>query len=131
MGRIAEALGPLAISRLKEPGLYHAGGVSGLAFRITPSGSRSWVLRAVVAGRRRDHGLGAYPGVSLAMARDLAQVARNKIRAGIDPIEEGRSARSKLKAERDILKKAAVGATRPSLVCLGEYCARRRKRVIA
>jgi integrase len=101
MGRIAEALGPLAISRLKEPGLYHAGGVSGLAFRITPSGSRSWVLRAVVAGRRRDHGLGAYPGVSLAMARDLAQVARNKIRAGIDPIEEGRSARSKLKAERD------------------------------
>jgi integrase len=101
MGRIARELGPLAVSRLTAPGLYFVGGVAGLALQISPSGARSWVLRVVVAGKRRDMGLGAASSANgLAHARGKAQAARDKIRAGIDPIEEARSARSRLKAQR-------------------------------
>jgi integrase len=101
MPRKAEELDALAVKKLKEPGLYFVGGVAGLGLQITPSGSRSWILRAMVGGKRRDHGLGAFYGTNgLARAREKAQEARDKIRAGVDPIEEGRAARSKLKSEK-------------------------------
>jgi hypothetical protein len=100
MGRKAAELGPLAVSRLREPGLYFAGGVSGLALQVLPTGARTWVLRMVVGTRRRDMGPGGYPAVTLAEARDAARVARAKVRDGVDPIEERRGARSKLRAEQ-------------------------------
>ena len=43
-------------------------------------------------------GLGAYPGVTLAQARDKARDARELIRQGIDPIERHRAAQSALRA---------------------------------
>jgi integrase len=100
MARIAKELGPLAVAKLSKPGWKAVGGVAGLGLQITHTGSRSWVLRVMIAGQRRDHGLGAYPGIALSRARELAAEARIKVRKGIDPIEEGRAARSRLKAER-------------------------------
>lgn len=47
-----------------------------------------WFVRLVIHGRRREMGLGPYPDVSLAEARELAAKARRKVRAGLDPIEE-------------------------------------------
>ncbi|MBC7140316.1 MAG: DUF4102 domain-containing protein, partial [Defluviimonas sp.] len=44
----------------------------GLMIQITPAGSKSWIMRTVTAGRRREIGLGAYPTVSLSKARDKA-----------------------------------------------------------
>ena len=58
-------------------------------------------MRAVVGGRRRDMGLGGYPDVPLAAAREAARQARAKIREGIDPIEEARAKRSELKGMRN------------------------------
>jgi integrase len=100
MGRIATEIGPLAVSKLSAPGLRFVGGVAGLALQILPSGGKTWILRVVIGGKRRDMGLGAYPGVSLARAREKAQDARDEIRKGVDPIEDARAARSRLKAER-------------------------------
>src|SRR5882762_2992450 len=100
MGRKAVELGPLAVSKLSKPGLYFVGQPAGLCLQITPTGSKSWVLRVMIAGRRRDHGLGSYPGVPLGKAREFAVDARNLIRKGVDPIEESRSARSALKAKQ-------------------------------
>lgn len=97
MPKKATELGPLAVSRLTAPGLHFVGGVAGLALQILPSGGRSWVLRARVGGKRRDMGLGGYPDVPLADAREAARAARTKIRQGVDPIEEARSARALLK----------------------------------
>ena len=52
-----------------------------------------WILRIVVGGRRREMGLGRWPDVSIAEAREKAGEARKKLRSGVDPIQERRSHR--------------------------------------
>ncbi len=96
MARKAKELGALAVSRLTEPGLHFVGGVSGLALQVLPSGARTWVLRATMGSKRRDMGLGGFPDVTLAGAREAARNARALIREGIDPIDKKRAARSAL-----------------------------------
>lgn len=98
MGRKAVELSPLAVSRLKEPGLHFVGGVAGLALQVLPTGGRTWVLRAMVGSRRRDMGLGGFPDVTLAGAKEAAREARKLIREGVDPIESARAAKSALRA---------------------------------
>lgn len=100
MGKKTSEKSALAVSRLKEPGLHFVGGVSGLALQVIASGARSWILRVTIGGKRRDMGLGGFPDVPLAMARDKAREAREQIRKGIDPIEEVKAARSALIAAR-------------------------------
>jgi integrase len=53
------------------------------------------MLRYQVQGRRRDLGLGAYPEVTLAMARERAAEARRFIAKGEDPINKRRQAKPK------------------------------------
>lgn len=100
MGRKAKELGALAVSKIKTPGMHFVGGVDGLAIQGFESGARTWILRVMVGGKRRDMGLGGYPDVTLAGAREAARIARDKIRQGIDPIEESRAARGLLAASR-------------------------------
>lgn len=98
MPKLAKELGALAVSRLEEPGLHFVGVVPGLALHIGKAGARSWLFRVNIAGKRREMGLGGFPAVTLAMARDKAREAREKIRRGVDPIEEQRAAQSALRA---------------------------------
>jgi len=67
----------------------------GLFLYVKPTGARSWVLRYQMQGWRMDLGLGAYPGVTLAMARDRAAEARRLIAGGQDPIAEKQQAKPK------------------------------------
>ena len=53
--------------------------------------ARSWLLRFTHNRRARYMGLGPYPDVTLAQAREKAQDARRLLRAGKDPIEERRA----------------------------------------
>jgi hypothetical protein len=69
---------------LKDPG-HHVDG-DGLALVIGRRGGKSWVLRTMVRGKRRDIGLGGYSWVSLAEAREKAREARKIAREGGDPI---------------------------------------------
>ncbi len=92
-----------------------AGGVVGLYLQITPKGGKSWVLRTTVGERRTDIGLGSFPSVTLAQAREKAREARDKIERGIDPIAERRAAKDSLIAARrkrmtfaDAVEKALV-----------------------
>lgn len=80
--------------------LHPVGGVSGLLLQVTPSGAKSWIYRTHIAGKRRNIGLGAFPDVTLTQARDKARETREKIAAGIDPVEEKQAARRALKAAR-------------------------------
>jgi integrase len=98
MPKLAKELGALAVSRLATPGLHFVGGVQGLALHITPTAARSWVLRVVIGGKRREMGLGSFPSVGLADARQRARDARELIRQGVDPIERQRAAQSALRA---------------------------------
>jgi integrase len=66
---------------------YHAVGGS-LYLQVTDNGCRSWILRTLVQGRRREMGLGSYPDVSLAEARELASGFRKIARRGGDPFLE-------------------------------------------
>jgi len=92
-------LGAAQVAALWRRGTNHVGGVRGLVLNVTMYSSRSWVLRYQVAGKRRDFGLGSYPSVTLADAREAARVARAKLAQGIDPIEDARRARARLVAE--------------------------------
>jgi integrase len=47
-----------------------------------------WMLRIVVNGKRREMGIGRWPDVLIAEARDRASVARRMVRDGLDPIAE-------------------------------------------
>lgn len=74
------------------------GGVPGLYMQLLPSGGKTWILRTQVGTKRRDIGLGGYPEVGLAAARERAREAKDKIRNGIDPVEERKAARASLVA---------------------------------
>ena len=92
MPRKSKELSPLEVSRLKTPGLWSVGGVAGLYLQVGTSGARSWILRVVVAKKRRDHGLGGFPDVTLAMVREKARRARESIEQGQDPIAQRKQA---------------------------------------
>lgn len=71
------------VETLKEPGFYGDG--DGLYLSVKPTGSKSWILRTVVRGKRRDLGVGPSDLVSLAEARDKAREWRKVAREGGDP----------------------------------------------
>ncbi len=101
MPKVAAELGPLDVKRLAHRGgegnaMVPVGGVSGLYLQLTPKGGRSWILRMLVGGRRRDIGLGGFPTVTLAQARDKAREARDKVERGVDPVEERKNAKARL-----------------------------------
>jgi integrase len=93
MPRIAKELGPLAVKGLTTAGLHPVGGVAGLMLQVSPTGTRSWLLRVKVGHKRREIGLGAFPGVTLALAREKAQATRDDITKGIDPVAQRAAAR--------------------------------------
>ena len=93
MPRIAKELGPLAVKGLTHAGLHPVGGVAGLMLQVSPTCTRSWLLRVKVGAKRREIGLGAFPGVTLALAREKAQATRDEIAKGIDPVAQRAAAR--------------------------------------
>jgi integrase len=82
----------LAIDAKTAEGRYLVGGATGLYLQVkrgidgTPR--RSWVWRFKFAGRAREMGLGPYPQVSLAEARDKAKRLAGQKRDGLDPLAE-------------------------------------------
>ena len=100
MPKVAQELTPLAVSKLTKPGTHAVGGVAGLALRVYPEGQRAWVLRTMVAGKRREFGLGGYPSVLLSSAKDRARATLDKIFSGLDPVEEKQRQRSALRAAK-------------------------------
>ena len=100
MPKKARELSATEIRKLKDAGFHAVGGVAGLLIQVTKTGAKSWVLRARIGDRRRDMGLGGYPDVTLAQAREKARAAREQIDQGIDPVEARRQAHAALVADR-------------------------------
>jgi integrase len=64
-------------------------------------GGAQWVLRVTVHGRRREMGLGGFPALGLADARNQAERWRNVAAAGRDPVKE-REAEARAARREDI-----------------------------
>ncbi|MBX9612466.1 MAG: integrase arm-type DNA-binding domain-containing protein [Burkholderiales bacterium] len=86
MPKLSRELTAIEVGRLRGEGAHAVGGVPGLYLQVM-GGSKSWILRFVVGQRRRRMGLGSYPGVTLAQARDKARAAHQVIDQGADPIQ--------------------------------------------
>lgn len=100
MPKRAKELSAIEVQRIDTPGTHAVGGVAGLYLNVQHTGARSWLLRAMVGKKRRHLGLGAYPDVSLAQAREKARADKELIFQGIDPADERQRAREALMAEQ-------------------------------
>ena len=89
--RPLNALSTAFVRSVSRPGRYCDG--HGLYLEVQPSGSRSWVQRLAIRGRRREIGLGGFPLVPLKDARAQALANRRLARAGGDPLAEKRRAK--------------------------------------
>ncbi|MDE2943787.1 MAG: integrase arm-type DNA-binding domain-containing protein [Gemmatimonadota bacterium] len=84
----------LFVRTTKEPGAYGDGpGGFGLTLRVRETKdegrvTKRWVQRIRVNGRVTNLGLGSFPEVSLAEAREQALENRRKILRGVDPRQE-------------------------------------------
>lgn len=82
--RPQKALTALMVKNASQPGKYFDG--NGLYLRVEPNGTKFWVQRIVIHGKRRELGLGSVSLVSLAEAREKALVNRKMAREGGDSL---------------------------------------------
>lgn len=103
MPKVITELSVRAVAALKIEGRHAVGGVAGLHLRVA-NGHKGWVLRITVGNQRRDLGLGPYPELGLAEAREKAREMHKLVRQGIDPLVSKRAERSKLIARQALEK---------------------------
>lgn len=73
----------------------------GLYLLLHPNGGRYWRWKYRYGGRERLLALGTYPDITLAVARDLRDQARAKLKQGIDPASEKQTAKRELRESLD------------------------------
>jgi len=81
---ISHALNQMKAKNL-GPGKHFDG--QGLMLVKSRKDAGKWILRLVINGKRREMGLGRWPDVSIAEARQRAADARRQLRDGVDPIQ--------------------------------------------
>lgn len=102
MPKIAKPLSDLQVRRITRVGWHAVGGVAGLLLQVrkpTNEGAqmpRSWILRIKVGEQRQPIGLGSYPQVSLAAAREQAAKLVIEAKQGVNLKAKKRALRSSL-----------------------------------
>lgn len=96
---MAGSLYKLSAAKVRSagPGKHSDGG--GLYLYRLASGDQ-WVFRFTISGKRKEMGLGGYPGVTLAQAREQADVYRAIAKNGGNPIEVRNSEKAQAAAEQ-------------------------------
>jgi len=104
--RVFNRLSARKIERLNAPGKYPDGHL--LFFKVAKPnsgsnqvGSRSWFIRYRVPNKSkkrnggcREMGLGPYPAISLAKAREFRDAAYSQIKFGVDPLKDRETKRT-------------------------------------
>ncbi len=102
MPKIAKQLSDLQVRRINRVGWHAVGGVAGLLLQVRKPAKdgaqvpRSWILRVKVGDMRQPIGLGSYPQVSLATAREQAAKLVLEARQGVNLKAKKRQQRSAL-----------------------------------
>lgn len=76
---------------------YKLGDSLGLFLLVQPSGGKLWRLKYRIDGREKKLGIGTYPEIGLAEARERRDEARKMISFGKDPSREKQQARHRAK----------------------------------
>jgi integrase len=98
MARTIEVLTAKEIEQLsKKPGMHRAD--EGLYLQVK-NGACSWLHRYRFRGVPRLSGLGAYPGITLAIARKKRDAEHAQVLAGVDPVAERRRKRTVAPVEK-------------------------------
>jgi integrase len=102
MPKIANPLNDLQVRRITRVGWHAVGGVAGLLLQVRKPAKegaqipRSWILRIKVGDERQPVGLGSYPQVSLAEAREQAKKLVVEAKLGVNLKAKKRNERSAL-----------------------------------
>ncbi len=102
MPKIAKPLNDLQVRRITRVGWHAVGGVAGLLLQVRKPAKegaqipRSWILRVKVGDKRQPIGLGPYPQVSLAEAREQAKKMVVEAKQGVNLKAKKRTERSAL-----------------------------------
>lgn len=87
------------VAAITEPGRHADGG--NLYLNVSKTGARAWVFFYRKDGKQREMGLGGYPTVGLAQAREAATEARRLLAQGGDPLAAKRAVKAEAKAADD------------------------------
>jgi integrase len=98
MARAHNKLTSVAIANLNVRGLYADGG--GLWLQVSKWGTKAWIFRYMLNGKRHLMGLGPLHSVSLAEARTRARQHRQIILDGFDPLQTKAEARARYEADK-------------------------------
>jgi integrase len=108
MSKANNKLSDTKVKTLKTKGKHFDG--DGLYLELTAIGSKLWRLKYRFAGTEKLLALGTYPSVKLATARELKDLAKSQIAAGIDPSNEKRVQKAKLALDAAQTVKACAEA---------------------
>ena len=92
-----------SLTKAGIPGKTNDG--DGLYLQTSKPGASSWIFRYKLDGKSREMGLGPYPAVTLAVARQLAADQRKLLASGSDPLAARDANRE---AKREAERKAAA-----------------------
>ncbi|MEI4262246.1 tyrosine-type recombinase/integrase [Roseovarius sp. D0-M9] len=92
-----KALSAVFVRQVSQPGKYADG--HGLYLLVQPNGSKQWIQRLTIRGKRTDMGLGGAAYITLAEAREAALANKRLARAGGDPLQAKREAQAVLTFE--------------------------------
>ena len=116
MAKLTNRLSAAHVRTITARGFHHDG--SGLYLQVSPTGSKSWVLRYMLRGQARYMGLGSCNDVSLAEARALAAAHKKVAKEGQHPVEQRRQQRRAIATDEERFKTF-------------EWCARTRHEALA
>lgn len=87
------------VKNIKQPGRYTDALVKGLHVWVKPNLTKYWIFRYTFKGKQHNISLGSFPALSIAEARIKAQLARDEISKGTNPVAAKNAAKAQIEMQ--------------------------------